>query len=412
MIKTFTQANWLQGMEGDVNFKPRAISAQSHRWRSECWCRMDQKAMADRSPVWVTRDTEYGLMLAARRNYDDADYYWRINQWLMPYCTLVAGPDDKPYTGQLRVPVDDRTTMLFRVYASRGAPLTQEDHDYAANGIAFPEMSGPFEMKERIDNDYLIDREDQKLRSFSGIKSVVAEDLAVTEDQDGPIADRSRELLTSADAAIVALRRRFLGAAKALREGKEPPQLADPRAYRVRSCQLTLPARNRCCGGCEAQDAGGLEVPGRNVWRRYSLACFPASMTRPHVPLSIVRNVLKSDVDMPIEDGNAPRSSNFAAGLVSVRTARNSVVSLAARSGGVPRAANRPMNDSDWKPGNVADISGYSGASGHGSRLARSKRPHPAAADILQRCQGRIEHDLNVARNDRELRRRKTGVRT
>jgi phthalate 4,5-dioxygenase oxygenase subunit len=241
MIKTFTQANWLQGMEGDVDSSHVQFLHSRVDGGPNVGVRMDQKAMADRSPVWVTRDTEYGLMLAARRDYDDANYYWRINQWLMPYCTLIAGPDDKPYTGQLRVPVDDRTTMLFRVYASRDAPLTQEDHDYAANGIAFPEMSGPFEMKERIDNDYLIDREDQKHRSFSGIKSVVAEDLAVTEDQDGPIADRSRELLTSADAAIVALRRRFLAAAKALKEGKEPPQLANPQAYRVRSCQLTLP---------------------------------------------------------------------------------------------------------------------------------------------------------------------------
>jgi len=120
-IKTFTQANWLQGMEGDVDSSHVQFLHSRIDGGPNVGVRMDPKAMADRSPVWVTRDTEYGLMLAARRNYDDANYYWRINQWLMPYCTLVAGPEDKPYTGQLRVPVDDRMTMLFRVYASRGA---------------------------------------------------------------------------------------------------------------------------------------------------------------------------------------------------------------------------------------------------------------------------------------------------
>jgi nitrite reductase/ring-hydroxylating ferredoxin subunit len=244
MVKVFNDANWLQLMEGDVDSSHVQFLHSRIDGAANVGVRMDEKAWADRTPLWVSRETGYGLLLAARRNYDDDRYFWRVNQWLMPYCTLIAGPDDRPYTAQIRVPVDDETTLLFRVYVSRNGPLTAEDRAYVANGIAFPDMASRFEMKEKRENDYLIDREDQKLRTYSGIKSVVAEDLAVTEDQGGRIVDRSREWLTSADRAIVALRKRFLAAAKALQAGTEPPEVAQPMAYRVRSFQLTL-ARDR-----------------------------------------------------------------------------------------------------------------------------------------------------------------------
>jgi phthalate 4,5-dioxygenase len=240
MIKFFARANWLQGMEGDVDSSHVQFLHSRVDGAGNTGVRMDNKAMADHSPIWVSRATDYGLMLAARRNYDKENYYWRVNQWLMPYCTQIAGPDDKPYITQMRVPIDDETTVIFRIYAGRGRPLTAEDRDYVANGIIFPEMASRFELKETMDNDYLINREDQKYHSFSGIKSVVAEDLAVTEDQGGPICDRSREFLTSADAAIVALRNRFLRAAKALRDGIEPQEASRPEAFCVRPCQFAL----------------------------------------------------------------------------------------------------------------------------------------------------------------------------
>ncbi len=75
-----------------------------------------------------------------------------------------------------------------------------------------------------MDNDYRIDRAEQSAHSYTGIKSIVAQDLAVTQDQGGPIADRSREYLVSSDRAIIMLRKRLLTAAKALANGIEPPE--------------------------------------------------------------------------------------------------------------------------------------------------------------------------------------------
>jgi phthalate 4,5-dioxygenase len=104
-------------------------------------------------------------------------------------------------------------------------------------------VPGTFSTKEEYENDYLIDRNDQRMSSFTGIKSIVAQDLAVTQDQGGygTIADRSREYLTSSDKAIIALRKRLLTRAKQLMQGQEPPEPRNPKAYSVRPGDFKLP---------------------------------------------------------------------------------------------------------------------------------------------------------------------------
>ena len=61
-------------------------------------------------------------------------------------------------------------------------------------------------------NDYLIDREAQKTTSYTGIKGVRVQDMAVQEDQRGPLSDRTREHLGARDTGVIATRRRLLDA--------------------------------------------------------------------------------------------------------------------------------------------------------------------------------------------------------
>jgi len=70
---------------------------------------------------------------------------------------------------------------------------------------------------------------------------VRAQDDAVITSM-GPIMDRTREHLGTADATIIRVRRRILEAARALHErGVTPPGVDYPELYRVRSCQAILP---------------------------------------------------------------------------------------------------------------------------------------------------------------------------
>jgi len=84
------------------------------------------------------------------------------------------------------------------------------------------------------DNDYLIDRADQKLRTFTGIRGISEQDAAI-QDSQGWIADRTREHLGPTDAAIVRFRRMMLAGARDLCAGIEPAAAGNGAAYTMRS---------------------------------------------------------------------------------------------------------------------------------------------------------------------------------
>jgi hypothetical protein len=197
----------------------------------------------NRVPEWTIKATDYGLTMAARRGAGANDCLWRINQWLMPFTTLVAAPTDFPCVTNIRVPIDDENTIHFRIYARYETPLTEADHQRVQERILFPEMiPGTFQTVANRGNDYTIDRELQRVGNFSGIRSVPVQDYAVTSDQGGgAIADRSKEHLTTSDTAIVMMRKKLLEAAAALASGNEPPEAQSSDAYRVRSIEIMLP---------------------------------------------------------------------------------------------------------------------------------------------------------------------------
>ncbi len=242
IVKIFERGNFAQMQEGDVDSSHVSFLHSSVDGIGLPGSRANPNTFVDKSPRWFTLDTDYGMMLSAQRNAGDDRYQWRVNQWLMPYATLIAAAPGVPILAQLRVPIDDETSFLFRVIASPDRPITDEEREQYNGGVLVPEMiPGTDRMVENIENDYLIDRTDQRVRTFTGIRSIVAQDLAISEDQRGPIANRSDEYLTSSDRAIIALRKRLLTAAKALVNGVEPPEARKPNAYRVRPGDFILP---------------------------------------------------------------------------------------------------------------------------------------------------------------------------
>ena len=71
-----------------------------------------------------------------------------------------------------------------------------------------------------------------KTESWSGIKGIFVQDNAVQEGM-GHIVDRTREHLGTADLAIIAARRLYLSAARALAErGVEPPGVQSADTYK------------------------------------------------------------------------------------------------------------------------------------------------------------------------------------
>ncbi len=192
---------------------------------------------------WEVEETDYGLMMAAQRDLQDGRAQWRANLFLMPHTVPIATPRGVTMTCHIRVPVDDETSLLYRPRWHPDRPLTEAERaEFQHGGLDYPELiPGTYIPKENKSNDYLIDRDAQRHFSFTGIKSLPAQDMAVQADQRGVIADRTKENLVSADKAIIVLRQKLLKAAKELQEGKEPPEAQRPESYNVRAMDIVVP---------------------------------------------------------------------------------------------------------------------------------------------------------------------------
>jgi phthalate 4,5-dioxygenase oxygenase subunit len=254
ITKMVTRGNYAQLQEGDIDSSHVSFLHSRFDGKPIPGGRVDAAVFEDRMPRWFTQETDYGLMLSAQRNASESEFHWRVNQYLMPYAVLIAAPPGGPVLTQVRVPIDDDHSMHYRVWSNADHPLTADEMAVLNDGVTVPEiLPGTFTTKEEYDNDYLIDRSDQAAFSFTGIMSIVAQDLAVTQDQGGfgTIADRSREYLTSSDKAIIALRKRLLTAAKKLMQGEEPPEPRNPRAYSVRPGDFKLPRNETVAEGAK-----------------------------------------------------------------------------------------------------------------------------------------------------------------
>jgi hypothetical protein len=108
-------------------------------------------------------------------------------------------------------------------------------------GISYPLLQpGTLLPAANARNDYLVDREAQRTKTFTGIPGVSEQDLAVQESM-GAICDRTREHLGTSDLGIIATRRRIIQTAQALENGEEPFAAEHPEVFHVRSVAQTLP---------------------------------------------------------------------------------------------------------------------------------------------------------------------------
>jgi phthalate 4,5-dioxygenase len=161
--------------------------------------------------------------------------------WMMPiYCTAgTAGPDT--YSSNMRIPIDNESQMFYRL-RWRYTPIPS-DHiaEYDHGGWYFPAMiPGTWKTKDNVFNDYNINRVHQQNFSYTGIGTFPMQDVAMMENQWGPIAHREQEHLTSMDYQIIKVRRRLLAAAKAMAEGIEPEAPWHPEDYRWHREMITL----------------------------------------------------------------------------------------------------------------------------------------------------------------------------
>jgi phthalate 4,5-dioxygenase oxygenase subunit len=242
--KRLQECNWLQAMEGGidsshVSWLHRANLNSDPLFKG---AKGNQYNLSDAKPVFEVVPSDGGLLIGARRNAEQGNYYWRITPWVMPCFTMVPPRGDHPVHGHFWIPIDDASCWAwsFDYHPVRALTDSELQAMRAGKGIHVATIPGTYIPLANKSNDYLMDRSAQKAGlTFSGIDGIGMQDASLQESM-GPIADRTRENLTSTDNGIVMARMRLMKAARALADKGETPPGVDPAHHRVRSAALIL----------------------------------------------------------------------------------------------------------------------------------------------------------------------------
>ena len=235
---THQYCNYLQAIEGGIDTVHSSFLHNNNLSDMAHFKRVDQ------APRLEVERTPYGFRYAGIRDIGEKGQYIRIYQFVLPFhqfrsaqVAYEQGRGSRKSIPQIRghmwVPMDDQNTLIFNwIFAVEAdKPLTQEFiQKYEAGAGRGPEGETRVRHRTRA-NDWLIDREVQRSKTYTGIQGVNTQDLAVQESM-GPIEDRTREHLGTTDKAIIELRYLLLDSIADYRKGIEPRGL-DPKTYRA-----------------------------------------------------------------------------------------------------------------------------------------------------------------------------------
>ena len=242
--KRLEECNYLQALEGGIDSSHVGF-LHSGELRSDPLHHGSKGSdyhLSDRKPKFEVRESPGGLNIGVRRDAEDAQYYWRITPWIMPWYTIVPPYGDNPLHGHAWVPIDDKNCFAWTFSYHPARPLNELELDVMHKGgsLHVQQIPGTFRPVANRDNNYLMDRTAQEAgTAYSGVKGIALQDASLQESM-GPISDRSRENLVMTDRAIGMARRQLRKAALDLENGKRPPGL-DTDSQAVRSASFLLP---------------------------------------------------------------------------------------------------------------------------------------------------------------------------
>jgi phthalate 4,5-dioxygenase len=255
VTKRLQLCNYLQNLEGEVdtahvNFLHRVLREPEQSTTVPGLQRESRMPGQSIMPPgnlarkqFLISETDFGLVAMARSEEPNDEYYWRMTPFVLPSFTIIPSGIDEANTWTAVIPIDDHNAWGFTATWHHARPLNEAEIEGVTSGAGVhvhvdPQSFLPLANKG---NNYLIDRELQATRSFTGIFGVRNQDLAVQEDQDGTICCRDEEHLGVTDRGIVGTRRLLLKLAKDLQKGIDPPHVQHPQAFRVRSVTATRP---------------------------------------------------------------------------------------------------------------------------------------------------------------------------
>jgi phenylpropionate dioxygenase-like ring-hydroxylating dioxygenase large terminal subunit len=249
------ECNWLQALEGEIDSAHAAIlhARVDHKSSIDQW-----RQAQDLLPRFECVQHASGVHIAARRKAGEADDYVRVNQFLLPFYTLVPPQSQYPeLSGHAWVPVDDEHTLCLMFTYHPAQPLPEKslkmfreghqgwDSGHPADTSFEPRpVTHPYPMFWPIynrGNAYRFDHGLQVTKRNSGMPGLWVQDAAAQSGVQA-ITDRSQEKLGTTDLGIVRTRRLLLDAMRQFEaEGTRPASATEPEALMWRAVSITIP---------------------------------------------------------------------------------------------------------------------------------------------------------------------------
>ena len=254
--KTLQECNWVQALEGGVDTSHLGFLHHGLAYKALGNLAKDDPVsfrLRARAPVIELDVTDYGYRYAGVRALGEQGNYVRGYHFVMPWtqirptqATTRTSPEGKRESiwkttigGHFWVPVDDENCMVWNWdYSFGNEPLDDDDRRDDSAGPENVDYNNGFRKKRNKDNNWLIDREIQRTKTYTGIRGINTQDHAVQESM-GPIMDRTQEHLGQTDRAIVFTRKLLFGAMDAVAGGGNPPGLQD--YDRLRGIEKLIP---------------------------------------------------------------------------------------------------------------------------------------------------------------------------
>ena len=260
VTKRLQESNWAQAVEGGIDsshisFLHSSLPGQSRPGGEFPQAQQAQRqtSVQDKSPRFWISHRDFGFYAAARRTASDAEYYWRITPYLVPFYTIIPGgsAENRSLSGHVWTPIDDTHVWTYTISWKPSQPYTDEERTTMTAGYGthaetdknLPrwdlKTSNSYTTVRNMDNNYMVDFEERRNRTFTGIKGIGEQDMSIQESM-WPVVPRWREHLGTTDKAIIEFRKTVIGLARDLMEGREPEHPHTPEAYRVRSGAITI----------------------------------------------------------------------------------------------------------------------------------------------------------------------------
>jgi phenylpropionate dioxygenase-like ring-hydroxylating dioxygenase large terminal subunit len=247
------ECNWLQALEGEVDSAHAAILHGRRDGGTISQWRQGQ----DLVPTFEILQHDAGVSIGARRKEGTEKNYVRVNQFMMPFWTLVPPQTQYPeLSGHAWVPIDDEHTLALmfsytpdRPFYPRSRQFFEEGYKGRETGhhsdVAYEPRSvtTPFPKywsRYNRANAYGFDAAMREVYT-AGLPGLWLEDAAC-QCGVAPIYDRTQEHLGSTDTGVARVRRMLLDAVRKLGQGVKPASASAPGQFMKRAISITIPA--------------------------------------------------------------------------------------------------------------------------------------------------------------------------